>query len=223
MDILRACNVGSGKAAGQKTMGTDGIDGGRSSGLLCHRNCVVYDRICTKYRLDRTWGCFALVRCTVRHSGYDKTGTCSVVQPAIREGHKGNVMEEVISVDYQYKLRAHHGMCIAFFHGKGYNSKFISHMSEMIHELDNNPNICITMQTDAICLKCPNNIQGICQGESKVAEYDRQVLRRCGLRDGMIMMYEDFRKSVYENILLPGRRELICGTCQWNEICHKDI
>lgn len=48
-------------------------------------------------------------------------------------------------MEHQYKIRAHHGMCI------------------------------IT-QTDAICLKCPNNMQGICETESKVAEYDRQVL-----------------------------------------------
>ena len=123
-------------------------------------------------------------------------------------------------MEYQYKIRPHHGMCIAFFQGKGYSNKFTAHMSEMIHKLENNPTICITTHTDANCLKYPNNIQGICEAESKVAEYDRQVLQRCSLRDGTIMSYADFKKTVYENILLPGKREEICGNCQWNEICR---
>ena len=123
-------------------------------------------------------------------------------------------------MEYQYKIRPHHGMCIAFFEGKGYSNEFTAHMSEMIHKLENNPTICISTQTDAICLKCPNNIQEVCETESKVAEYDRQVLKRCGLSDGMIIPYADFKKAVYEHILIPGRREEICGNCQWSEICH---
>ena len=123
-------------------------------------------------------------------------------------------------MDYEYKIRPHHGMCIAFFQGKGYSDEFTAHMSEMIHKLESNPIICITVQTDAICLKCPNNKQGICEAASKVAEYDRQVLEQCGLAEGMILPYSDFKKIVYEHILLPGRREEICGNCQWNEICH---
>lgn len=121
---------------------------------------------------------------------------------------------------YQDKIRAHHGMCVAFFQGKGYSDEFTAHMSEIIHRLEHHPTIRISTQTDAICEKCPNNQRGICEAESKVAEYDRQVLKRCGLSDGMIIPYADFKKAVYENILLPGKREEICGNCQWSEICH---
>lgn len=123
-------------------------------------------------------------------------------------------------MDCEYKIRPHHGMCIAFFQGKGYSNEFTAHMSEMIHKLENNPTICITAQTDTICLKCPNNKHGICETANKVAEYDRLVLVKCGLSEGTILPYSDFKKIVYEHILLPGRREEICGNCQWNEICH---
>ncbi len=126
-------------------------------------------------------------------------------------------------MEYQYKIRAHHGMCIAFFKGKGYSNEFTAHMSEMIHKLEYNPTICISTQTDVICSKCPNNNQGTCETESKVAEYDRQVLERCGLSGEGIMPYADFKRAVYENILLPGKREEICGNCQWSEICQFDI
>lgn len=121
---------------------------------------------------------------------------------------------------YEYKIRAHHGMCIEFFQGKGYSNEFTAYMGGILQKLENNPVICITMETDAICQKCPNNRQGICETESKVAEYDRQVLHRCGLSEGMVMPYWDFKKTVCENILLPGKGKEICGNCQWSGICH---
>ena len=123
-------------------------------------------------------------------------------------------------MDYQYKIRAHHGMCIAFFQGKGYSNEFTAHMGEIIQKLENNPTICISIQTDIICYKCPNNKQGLCETESKVIEYDRQVMECCGLFEGMIMTYADFKRAVYENILIPNKREKICGNCQWNELCN---
>lgn len=111
-------------------------------------------------------------------------------------------------------------MCIAFFQGKGYSNAFTAHMTEMILKLEKNPAIRICAQTDVICSKCPNNKQGICETESKAAAYDRQVMERCGLFDGMVMPYAEFKKAVLENILLPGMRKDICGTCQWNDICE---
>lgn len=123
---------------------------------------------------------------------------------------------------YQYKIRAHHGMCMAFFQGKGYSSEFTVHMGGIIHKLESNPTICISTQTDIICSKCPNNNQGSCETEGKVIAYDRQVLKYCGLSEGMVMPYADFKKAVYENILIPNKREEICGNCQWNELCHFD-
>ena len=41
-----------------------------------------------------------------------------------------------------YIIRAHHGMCVAFFQGKGYSSEFTYHMSKIIEQLEkksNNP------------------------------------------------------------------------------------
>lgn len=122
--------------------------------------------------------------------------------------------------NFKYKIRAHHGMCINFFEGKGYNSGFTAHMADVIQGLQRNPLICLSMQKDEICTKCPNNINGICNTEEKVFEYDRKVISMRGLSEGMILPYDDFRKAVYENILVLNRREEICENCQWNSICH---
>ena len=59
-------------------------------------------------------------------------------------------------------------------------------MGKMITNLENNPIVCINSQTDAICSKCPHNLQGICEA---------------------VMPYLDFKKEVYEKILLLSKRE----------------
>lgn len=123
--------------------------------------------------------------------------------------------------EYQYNLRAHHGMCLAFFRGKGYSDEFTEHMKEIQSRLKENPQVCILAQTDDICSACPNNRQGHCVTTGgNAAEYDRQVLLRCGLLEGEVMHFLDFEKLVYEQILLPGKREEICGNCRWNGLCQ---
>lgn len=122
--------------------------------------------------------------------------------------------------EYQYKIRAHHGMCICFFEGKGYSNEFTKHMAETIHKLNEDPLICVSGQTDIICKKCPNNKQGICETADKVAAYDEQVLSRCGIIPDTVIPYSEFKELVYKNIIYAGKREEICGDCQWNSICY---
>lgn len=122
--------------------------------------------------------------------------------------------------EYQYSIRAHHGMCLAFFKGKGYSDGFTKHMTEMKQLLEENPPVRIVAQTDAICSECPNNQAGICTTAQRVAEYDRQVLARCGLYEGEVLRFLDFEKRVCNDILYQGRREEICGDCQWSALCQ---
>ena len=122
--------------------------------------------------------------------------------------------------EYKYKLRAHHGMCLAFFIGKGYSDEFTGHMLEVKNSLEGNPYVCVTCSTDIICSKCPNNKFGKCTSEKQVNEYDKEVLRRCNLSDGDIILYNEFKELVYKNILIPEKRQKICGNCKWNELCY---
>ena len=41
--------------------------------------------------------------------------------------------------DQIIKLRAHHGMCIAYFQGQGYSEIFTEHMKSIIKLLKENP------------------------------------------------------------------------------------
>lgn len=121
----------------------------------------------------------------------------------------------------RYKIRAHHGMCLAFFEGKGYSSTFTAHMAEMKQLLTGNERVCIVAETDDICSACPNNCGGICTAQEKTAGYDRQVLALCGLTAGTVLEWQRFEELVKQKVLDAGKRKDICGDCQWDSICSK--
>lgn len=123
-------------------------------------------------------------------------------------------------MEYKYILRPHHGMCIAFYQGKGYSDGFTNHMCKMIKELENS-DVCISSKADVICDGCPKNVQGVCDSEEKVMDYDRKVLEYVGLSDGAVIKFKNFLDIVEKDIIAAEKREEICGDCQWNELCYK--
>ena len=54
------------------------------------------------------------------------------------------------------RLRAHHGMCLAFFEGKGYSDGFTAHMENVLAGMEQNPILQIVTTGDILCKKCPN-------------------------------------------------------------------
>lgn len=117
-----------------------------------------------------------------------------------------------------YKIRAHHGMCLSFFQGKGYSGEFVENMSRMKAILAENPEIILMDGPDDICAACPNRLTETCA--EKASRYDREVLRRCGLSVGERLPYREFSRKVIETILRPGVRAEICGDCQWSSLCR---
>lgn len=116
-----------------------------------------------------------------------------------------------------YNIRAHHGMCLTFFQGKGYGGDFVENMEKMKAVLEENPEICLMDSPDDICAACPNRQTATCA--EKASRYDREVLRRCGLSVGDTLPYLEFSQKVIETILRPGLRGSICGDCQWSGLC----
>lgn len=51
-------------------------------------------------------------------------------------------------MEYQYKLRPHHGLCISFFSMKKYSEKYKEHIKKIIAELENASIVCVTLQSD---------------------------------------------------------------------------
>lgn len=118
------------------------------------------------------------------------------------------------------KLRAHHGMCLAFFEGKGYSEEFTEHMQTVLDAMTDNPGLQVVATEDVICQKCPNLEKGVCKTERLVREYDQKVLADCGLKENSEISWIEFSNLVKEKIIASGKRKGICGNCQWTEICE---
>ena len=119
-----------------------------------------------------------------------------------------------------YRIRAHHGMCFAYYRGEGYSNDFIAHMWQMKQLLEKNPIIELETRTDDVCKACPNNKEGICTSDNSAAEYDRQVLSCLGLHEGDTMRWWEFALLVDRQIVQTGTRAEICGECQWHHLCQ---
>ena len=86
--------------------------------------------------------------------------------------------------------------------------------------MQENPSLQIVTCADVICEKCPNLENGSCNTPDLVRAYDQKVLSFCGLEEGVVLTWDTFSKLVSEQILLPGKRKEICGTCKWSELCE---
>jgi DNA helicase-2/ATP-dependent DNA helicase PcrA len=117
-------------------------------------------------------------------------------------------------------IRPHHGMCLAFYQGKGYSEGFTGHMYEMKARFETNPLVKLVVCTDEICVACPNDEDGTCKSAAKVASYDRAVLLHCGLKEGQELHYREFAQLVQDRIFAKGLRTAICGNCQWDALCR---
>jgi hypothetical protein len=120
-----------------------------------------------------------------------------------------------------YKIRAHHAMCLQYFCGKGYSSRFVENMKFIAAELHKNPMITVIDYEDDICNECPNcSDSECCRCHEKVSRYDGKVFEFCSIKSGSTMHWNDFQNVVYKNIISVHKRKLICQDCKWNDICE---
>ena len=89
-------------------------------------------------------------------------------------------------------VRPHHGMCLAYFIGKGYSEGFSAHMEKMLHILEQDVSIRLVVSLDEICSACPNH-----------------------------QFLTDEENPGEKKEIDTGLREKICGDCEWNEICSE--
>lgn len=122
--------------------------------------------------------------------------------------------------DGAIEIRPHHGLCAEFFVGKGYSGEFTENMAAVLKTLaENNPQVIPKADTDLICGHCPNNVCGNCTSSEKVLRYDKKVLELCGIAEGTVLFWEDYRRLLREKIIGANRLKEVCGDCQWAEIC----
>ena len=98
-------------------------------------------------------------------------------------------------------LRPHHGMCLAYFEGKGYSDGFTVNMQKMLEFFEKGADIELTVSGDEICKECPNLKEGSCVSAGLVEAYDRKVLEACGLSEKAQMRFQEFVENVQKNVI----------------------
>ncbi|MBD5143189.1 MAG: DUF1284 domain-containing protein [Oscillospiraceae bacterium] len=122
----------------------------------------------------------------------------------------------------KFNLRPHHGLCIAFFEGRGYDDNFTQHMKKMISILqEQNPKIQLVSESDIICSHCPHQKNKLCDSDCKVQRYDKAVLKVCNLQENQVLHWSEFCEIIYKKILSSKPIYEICVNCQWLAICQK--
>ncbi len=119
------------------------------------------------------------------------------------------------------KLRAHHGMCLAFFEGKGYNNAFTENMAKIQADMKKDTVLTIIDGADVICHSCPRLQEEVCSGQEQTGTYDRKVLAYCGIEQNAILTWQAFSALISERIFRAGKRKEICGSCGWSYLCDK--
>lgn len=121
----------------------------------------------------------------------------------------------------EFTLRAHHGMCLTYFKGKGYSGPFVTNMVQVKHFLEEeDPVVTVIAGADHVCSHCPNLEAEGCTSADKVNAYDSSVLSYCNLKSGDKLNYSEFSALVRKTILDPHKREKICGNCEWTDLCR---
>ncbi len=121
-----------------------------------------------------------------------------------------------------FDLRPHHGLCIAFFAGKGYSDAFVAHMTAQIAILEQeNPTVHLVPGDDRICMVCPHLQNGICESHAKSERYDKAVLTYCNLAYEDRLSWRQFTDLVHTRILDRHLLANVCGDCCWYAICSQ--
>ena len=122
-------------------------------------------------------------------------------------------------------LRPHHLLCISFFKGKGYSDEFVSNMTRIASTLNEHKDtpISLVSEEDDLCAHCPNNQNGICTAEDKSSRYDQLTLTALDIvtNPDSAIPYSTLRALADEKIINCGKRENICGDCEWTNLFHK--
>lgn len=108
--------------------------------------------------------------------------------------------------------------------GKGYSADFVREMTKITELLNvSDPEITLVDECDIICKSCPNKTDGKCVSEQKVSAIDRRYLKEYGLQYGDKIRWSKLKNLAYSRVIAKNRISEVCGSCEWAELCQKNI
>ncbi|MHC1679806.1 MAG: DUF1284 domain-containing protein [Methanomassiliicoccales archaeon] len=125
----------------------------------------------------------------------------------------------------EVRLRHHHLLCTRTFGGRGYDYRFVANMEEVVTCL-RSPNelvIRLDISCDDICSQCPNAVQGLCKDHESVVDKDRSAALFLSLPDEGAFPARPLLEMVEERLRELDDIRLICGECEWAELCNERL
>jgi hypothetical protein len=141
---------------------------------------------------------------------------------------------DIESIEYPLRIRAHNLICLQGYKGLGYTRDFIAHMTKIHSYLNENTTtlVKVVIGEDTFCHHCPHNYKGRCTEGDPVDQLvpteapdnavlmDRRVITWLGLDDGTV--YE-WRQILYKigNSVDSSAMDVLCSTvCPWRDQGH---
>lgn len=122
-------------------------------------------------------------------------------------------------------LRPHHLVCLQSFQGKGYDTAFVHHTSEVLSFLEKNSDdkrVVIVDGCDELCRCCTNNHGGICSDEDEVRRYDDSYLNVLKLSINRVLSWTEIKQYIMNELSISDFSK-ICRMCCWYGICRKSF
>lgn len=122
----------------------------------------------------------------------------------------------------EVRLRHHHLLCTRTFSGSGYDRRFVANMEKVVSMLrsPDGTRIRLEIGCDDICSQCPNVVRGLCKDHRSVMEKDRSTALFLGLPEEGTFEALSLLKMVEERLRTLHDIRLVCGECEWAELCN---
>lgn len=122
------------------------------------------------------------------------------------------------------KLRGHHLICLHFFSGEGYDSKFIENFKNVMR-IAKSKEIEVCRIADDICQKCPYLKDEKCQfseyADKEVNEMDDKAMHLLKLAPGMMVKWYLIKNKLLG--IFQEWYEFYCVDCEWRWACEKKV
>lgn len=121
-------------------------------------------------------------------------------------------------------LRPHHLICLQFFRGEGYDTRFIDNLTEVIGRA-RDAGVIVVSGADDVCGACPGlGSDQRCTdphaGEAEVTRIDALASELLALAPGDVTSLALVAEMLSEDAVAVGRwRYEACDGCTWEEVC----
>lgn len=120
------------------------------------------------------------------------------------------------------KLRGHHLICLHFFHGKGYDDRFVSNLREIMRRAEDEE-ILVCAGADDVCSSCFHLKDSFCcsapGAEDEIRAMDLKAFSLLARQPGEKIAWSNIRGRLPD--IFNEWRASFCMECDWRGVCEE--